>query len=333
MTSPRHYRLVTLPWIAALLTLAGGGLPAAADTVKVGQTREASIFHLPTYIAKDREIFADEGLDVIFVPGDSDRELTAAGVGRKIDFVPDLGGARVSLKGAPVRYVVGQSRISPWVIVADPDTVRSVDDLRGRTIALGTPGGAGYARTAAILRRFFGMAESGDYSVLSIPGEADRLAALVDGRAQGALISWRQLPKAGIAGMDVLLKTGPYLPRLEGAYWVAASYLEQHPDTVRRFIRAIARATLYLATDQMGSIEVIRQRFGLESPAEANVLWHAVKLDFDPAIPADLLRRSFEASLARLRQKGLWPLDRPMPDVEQFIASDIMKTALREIGY
>jgi ABC-type nitrate/sulfonate/bicarbonate transport system substrate-binding protein len=334
MTNRRHHRLFPLASIAGLLMLAGAGSPAvAADAIRVGRTPDASIFHLPTYIAADKGIFREEGLDATFVTRDDTRELTAAGIGRAIDFVPDAGGARVSIKGAPVRYIVGQALVSPWVIVANPDTVKSVEDLRSKTLALGAPGMPDYEETVSILQRFFGMAEARHYKTAGIPAETGRLAALIDGRVQGALISWRQVPRAGIEGMDIVLKTRHYLPRLEGAYWVTATYLEERPDTVRRFIRAIARATLYLATDQMGSIEVIQKRFGLESPAEANVLWNAVHREFDPGISSDLLRQSFSDSMVQLRRKGLWPNDKPMPAVEQFIASDIMKTALREIGY
>ncbi len=333
MNSRAKISFSPVAWAIGLLLTGLATQTLAADAIRIGQTPGSNFFHLPTYIAVDRGLFAEEGLDVTFVTRDDERQLVAAGIGGAIDFVPDAGGARVSIKGAPVRYIVGQAQVSPWVIVADPQKVKSVDDLRGRTLGFGAPDTAEYEETVSVLRRFFSLKEADDYKAVSMPDETSRIAALVDGKIEGALVSLNRVPKAGVEGLDVILKIGHYAPQLEGAYWVSATYLEKNPDTVRRFIRAIARATLYLATERGGSIDIIQKRLSLASLAEANVLWTAIHREFDPVIPAELLQQAFQDNLSRLRQQGLWPNDRPMPPVEQFLASDAMKTALREIGY
>ncbi len=43
-------------------------------------------------------------------------------------------------------------------------------------------------------------------------------------------------------GMKVLLRTGDYMQRAGGTFWTRKAYVDQNPETVKKFIRAIARA-------------------------------------------------------------------------------------------
>ena len=59
----------------------------------------------------------------------SGKALLTAGMGGAIDFVPiPGGGSQAILKGAPLRYVVGESLISQWAIVVHP-SIKTVKDL------------------------------------------------------------------------------------------------------------------------------------------------------------------------------------------------------------
>ena len=60
----------------------------------------------------------------------------------------------------------------------------------------------------------------------------------------------------------MLLRTGDYIPRAGGTIWCMQSFVEQHPDTVKKIIRAIARAVMYFRTNKEGSIEVMRHHIG-----------------------------------------------------------------------
>ena len=80
--------------------------------IKVGRTTGASGFHIPSYVAMENGFFKREGLDASYVAM-SGKALVTAGMGGAIDFVPiPGGGSQAILKGAPLRYVVGESLIS-----------------------------------------------------------------------------------------------------------------------------------------------------------------------------------------------------------------------------
>ena len=55
--------------------------------------------------------------------------------------------------------------------------------------AQGRAGAADYDEGATVLTRFFQMNVGKDYKVISFQGEAERLAALINGDIQGMLVS------------------------------------------------------------------------------------------------------------------------------------------------
>ena len=141
-------------------------------------------------------------------------------------------------------------------------TSPSREDLKGKTLGLGRPGGADYDEAQAVLHRFFHMDAGKDYKVISFQGEPERIAAMTNNDIQGA---WLSIPHAVVAeqtGLKILLRTGDYIPRAGGTIWCMQSFVEQHPDTVKKIIRAIAKAVMYFRTNKEGSIKVMEHHIG-----------------------------------------------------------------------
>ncbi|MPY70663.1 MAG: hypothetical protein GEU92_11305 [Alphaproteobacteria bacterium] len=319
--------------LSGIFAVAATGIATAAETkITVGRTTGASGFHVPSYIAMDRGFFKNEGLDASFVAM-TGKALVTAGIGGAVNFVPiPGGGSQASLKGAPLRYVVGQSLISQWAIVVDPK-IQSVEELKGKTLGYGRAGSADYDEGEIVLGEHFKMNVGRDYKVISFQGEPERIAALINGSIHGGLVSFPHAAKAQVAGFKILLKTGDYLPRIGGTFWVTEKYLNENKDTVQRFIRAIAKATEYLATNKEGSVPVLQKHFGIKEAKEAGFIWDTVHNAYGPDIPNDLFKAVFDGRKQRMESKGLWPKGKPLPDVEQYVARDLLNSTLRDMGY
>ena len=263
-----------MKWLAAaaIAAFAVGGTAEAQTKIKVGTTLSGSGFHIPVYIAFAKGFFKKEGLDAERVQMTA-KALTTGGIAGNVDFVPVPGaGSQASLQGANLKYVVGESLISQWAIIADPK-IKSVKELRGKTIAYGRAGGADYDEGEIVLRRHFDMVAGKDYKVISFQAESDRVAALINGTVTAALMSFPTAARAQAVGFKMLLKTGQYLPRVGGTFWVTQDYYDNNKDTVKHFIRAIAGATQYLANNRDGSIPVLQQYFAIKDPKEAGYIW------------------------------------------------------------
>ncbi len=290
----------------------------AQTAIKVGRTTGGSGFHIPSYVAMEKGFFKREGLDAKYVAM-TGKALVTAGMSGAIDFVPiPGGGSQAILKGAPLRYVVGESLISQWAIVVDPK-IKKVEDLKGKTIGYGRPGGADYDEGEITLGQFFNMEVGRDYNVISFQGEPERLAGLIAGSIQGGLMSFPWAAKAAVEGFKILIKTGEYLPRVGGTFWVTKKFLANNRATVKKFIKAIAKAEQYLDTNKAGSVEVIQKYFGIKSKKQAGYIWDTVHDQYGPDIPAGLLKKLFEGRVKRMQKKGLWPKDKAVPNPEQFV--------------
>ncbi|NQV55211.1 MAG: ABC transporter substrate-binding protein [Rhodospirillales bacterium] len=323
-------KFLALAAIVAVFAVIGAA--SAQTKIKVGRTLSGSGFHVPVYIAFAKGFFKKEGLDAeaISMTG---KALVTAGISGNIDFLPvPGGGSQASLMGADLKYVVGESLISQWAIVAD-SKIKSVKDLKGKTLGYGRAGAADYDEGEIVLSRFFNMNVGRDYKVISFQSESDRVAGLINGDVAAALMSFPTAARAQAAGFNMLLKTGQYLPRVGGSIWTRASFVKEHPETVKKFIRAIAGSIEYLRTNKEGSVEVIMEEFGIKDKNQAGIVWQEIHDQYTPDLPADLFKKLFVGRQKRMVKRGLWPKGKPMPDVNKFIARELLDETLREMGY
>ena len=328
--------LRSLAACAAALTLALVLSPEAAraegSKVRVGKAVGGSGFHIPSYVAMDKGFYRAEGLDaqwVVLQP----RVLVTAGLSGNVDFVPiPSGGAQAVLSGAPITYLVGESLKSQWTIVV-PKSIDKVESLKGKTLGYGRPGSADYDEGTLVLARFFHMEAGRDYKIISFQGEADRVGALINGDIQGALISVPHAARAVAAGMKVLLRTGDYVARAGGTFWAPKEYVDSNPQTVRKFIRAIARAVMYFRDDKAGSLATLKEHLGIDNEQEAGLVWDELHNAFGAELPQELFREILESRRATMIAARLWPADKPLPDPEQFVARKLLDSTLQEMGY
>jgi NitT/TauT family transport system substrate-binding protein len=324
-------RMLRFPTVVAAL-LAFAGAASAQDKITVGQITSGSGFHIPSYIAMDKGYFKDEGLDARFItlPG---KPLVTAGLTGSIDFIPiPSGGAQAALSGAEIRYVVGESLKSHWLIISRPNIAKP-EDLRGKTLAYGRPGSADYDEGAAVMLRVFKMQVGKDYKVISFQGESERVPALLNGDVDAMLVSVPNAPKALNAGMKVLVRVSDYIQRAGGTFWTRKEMVDQHPETVKKFVRAIARGVMYYRDNKAGSFASLKEHLGIDNEADAGVIWDETHNTFGAELPPDKFREIFESRRQDMIAAKQWPADKPLPDPEQFLARSLLDPTLKAMNY
>jgi ABC-type nitrate/sulfonate/bicarbonate transport system substrate-binding protein len=317
-------------FVLALPATLGGA--QAQTKITIGKVIGGDGFHIPTYVAMDKGFYAAEGLDARFISLTGKAQVTAVLSGN-LDFAPiPSGGSQAALSGAEIRYVVGESLKSQWTITTRKEITKP-EDLRGKTIGLGRAGGGDYDEAEAVLHRFYKMDVGKDYKVISFQGEPERIAALINGDIQGASLS---IPHAALgenAGLKILLRTGDYIPRAGGAVWTMKSMVEKNPETVKKFIRSIAKAVMYFRDNKEGSIPILKNHLGIKTDAEAGAIWDQLHDAFGAELPKDLFRHIFESRRLTMIAARQWPADKPLPDIEHFLMRDMLESTLKEMKY
>lgn len=305
-------------------------VPATAQVakVKVGRTIGGSGFHIPSYVAMDKGFFKGEGLDAEFIATTAG-VLVRAAIAKEIEFVPiPGGGSEAMLKGAPLVFIVGESLISQWTITTQPE-LKQVEDLKGKTIGLERPGQAAYTEAVVVLGKFFKMEPGKDYKVITFNAETDRVAALINRSIQAAILSFPHAARAEKAGMKILVKTGDYIPRLGGTFIAHRDLLKEKRDVTKRFIRAMVKANDYVKANKQGTIDVIQKYFEIKDTGLAEGIYKQVANAFGPEVPHDLLMELFQS---RTTPELGWPAGKPLPDIEQFVARNLLNEVLKEMG-
>jgi ABC-type nitrate/sulfonate/bicarbonate transport system substrate-binding protein len=326
-------RTLQAAMLAAATILSFGSAADAQTKITVGKIAGGIGLHIPSYIAMDKGFFKEEGLDARWIELQG-RPLITVGLSGNLDFVPiPSGGANAILTaGAPLKYIVNQSLKPQYIIVAKPE-IKKVEDLKGKVMGYARVGAADYDEGATTLERFFNMKVGRDYKVIQFQGEPERMAALSNGDIAAALVSVPRAYQAKQAGFTVLLRTGDYLPRAGGAFWVTEEYFNKNQEAVKKFIRAIAKGVMYYRDNKEGSYASMKEHLGVKSDEEAGVLWDELHNTFAAELPADLYREIFESRRLDLIAAGQWPKDKPLPDPEQYLTRALLDATLKDMKY
>ncbi len=326
-------RVLRCAALAAVACVAVSSSALAQTQITIGKIVGGIGLHLPSYIAMDQGFYKAEGLDARFVELASP-PMIRAGMSGNLNFVPvPSGGAQAVLRGgAKLKYVVNQSLSSQYVFVARPE-IKTPEDLRGKTIGFARPGAADYDEGATVLARYFKMQLGRDYKVMSLPGDPERIGALLNKDIDAAMVSTAQAIRAVQGGMNIVIRTGDHLQRVGGCFWVAEDWYDKNQDTVAKFIRAIARGVMYVRTNKAGSIPTIKNYLGIQTDEQAGLVWDQVHTAYAAEMPAALFREIFESRRLDLIAAKEWPADKPLPDVEQFVPRALLEKTLKDMNY
>ena len=157
----------------------------------------------PVLIAEQQGFFRNEGLDVSIISGGSPQNVMnaiathAANLG---DTGSDTAIAAIA-HGLAVKIVAPVFTVNPFVLVV-PASIKSWNDLRGKSIALSTKQDVTAMAFASMAAK--NHAKMDDFSVIVSGASSARYAALASGNVQGAMLSQPFDLEAEANGMHAL---------------------------------------------------------------------------------------------------------------------------------
>ena len=187
-----------------------------------------------------------------------------------------IAGAVAILRGiaqnAPVVVVSGHLNRMSYALMSAKD-LKTVADLRGKTIGITGIGGMGEFTVVESLRRS-GLVKDRDFTVLNIEGgPAARIAALKTGKVQAVPLTPGQRVQIENEGYPVLLDTRESLPEIPSTIIASTKeFTSSSPDKITRFLRALSRAMELIRRDKdkaiaLGKSQGLRGDLALERKA------------------------------------------------------------------
>src|SRR5262249_11801165 len=124
----------------------------AADKIRIGFAPGASSVPFP--LAQKKGFLKEEGLEAEIVRMSSTVQVAALTAG-EADYVTGMSALRGAVQGLPLKVIASYIQGSTQTLVARAD-LKSVRELKGRTVVIGTPGGSP-DRHARLIVRHFGL--------------------------------------------------------------------------------------------------------------------------------------------------------------------------------
>ena len=243
--------------IASLLVVFFHSIVHSAERVRIAYS-SISAAYTGIWVARDAGFFAKEGLEdqIIFIP--SATQLAQVLVAGDVD-IGSLGGGPVmaaSLSGADLKVIGNNVNKLIFSIHAKPE-VKSLEDLRGKRIAVSRFGSSADIAARAALRKA-NMDPVKDVNLMQLGTMSNMFGALKSGGVEASVVS----PPTQFLSEKMGFKEIFSITELDLAYpnpsmAVPGELIRKKPDTIDRFMRAYVRAMQRARVDKEGTIKTL----------------------------------------------------------------------------
>ena len=181
----------------------------------------------------DKGFYKDNGLDTLTIIAQPQVGVQGL-IGGSFDFSQILGATTTAImRGVGLKIVmVFDSKPQFWLYGA-PE-IRSLQQLKGKAVAIQTIGGASGQMTRELLSKS-GIDPQRDVTIQVIPLEG-RLPALGSGSVAATVVNAPERTRANRMGFNELASYGDHFEYSSGGIAVTENMLAERPDFVRRFL-------------------------------------------------------------------------------------------------
>lgn len=255
--------------LAAVLAAAGLAALACGETAtKLSISYPEGGAHLPLFYARDKGIFAKNGLDVTLIGLGGGPVATAALLSGEVQ-IADITGSEVvgaNAAGADIVVLATLTPVYPYVFEVG-NGINSKDDLKGKTVVVRVSGDATDIATRVLLTNE-GLDPDKDVTILAAQQDGARVAALNAGQACCTVAQVHDrllLEKNGFHMLFDLTKLG--IANAQGVIAANRKFAKANPQTVQRFMDSLIESIAQAKKDKLGSLPVLKAQLRLEDDA------------------------------------------------------------------
>ena len=301
-------------WMTAFaisIVVASSNLSApalGADKIKFALPGN-SMGYLPLIVAVHRGFFKDEGIDIELprlVPAMAQNALMSGDV--QYHGLADSG-LRLAARGAPLKAIFYGADRPMYYLVAQKD-IRSVAELKGKRIGVSQFGGTSDL-SARLALKHFGVEPERDALIIQIGSEGTRMAALRAGSVAAIIVPVPAVVLLKRDGFNEISFVGDVVEFASNGYTTTEQRIKEHPQEVKKVVRAIYRGLRFAKENPEGTIGIIQKEWKLE-PEVAKESYAAIvrALNDDGIIGEKQLKVHFEIIRKTDKNIGEIPIDK-----------------------
>ena len=211
----------------------------------------------PEYIATELGWFKENGVsvDMVVVGAGAAQQVAAGALNIGYSGFPDF--IRATNQGAPLKIVINAISAPPYAVYAKP-AIKRIADLKGKTVSIGGTKDV----TLIYMEAFIASAglKASNLDFVYAKATQDRLAALLSGGADAAILYPPASFRAGAAGYTYLGDIEAYLKDFPFTVWAAnTGWAANNREALLAYIRTYSRAVrwLYDAGNKERAVEIL----------------------------------------------------------------------------
>ena len=275
-------------------TAAGAPTPVA---MKFG-LNAPSAYVAPAWIAQDQGFFTKYGIDAELVVMQSSAQLAPALMSGEIPITLSAatGIVNAALAGSDLVLLGSYANQLRFWLYARPE-IASVQDLRGKQVAITRRGGAVHVATELALERH-GLDPDRDVTLIQVGSTTDSLMAMLAGAVAAGMLSPPGMFQADDEGLRLLVDTGDYrYPLILEGIAASRAWVARNEDLTRRTLQAIAEALAFAHQQKERTKEIIGKYTRVESPVLLERTYTTLVPGWDRTLhlPLEALRVELEA--------------------------------------
>jgi NitT/TauT family transport system substrate-binding protein len=311
--------------LGTLLTLfLFNGLVHAADKVRISMTGFAGQF-MTFPLAQKRGFLKEEGIEaeIIRISAAAGRAALSGG---EVDYSTGIGGTAIggALSGIPIRVVACFVPAPVLALVARPE-FKTVQSLKGKTVAVLIAGGVAHFAARAIAKHF-GLDAEKDLKYLAVGPPDARFAALSQGLVEAAVLGPPLDFEARKQGFNILARANDIFVFPETGLVTSVKKIQEKPDEIKRVIRAGIKANRYIRSNRDGTIQFLMEWLKLNREIATATYDSVVKVyDDDDGLCEKGLRLVIDET------KKTMKLSRDVP-YSEIADLSILREAQKELG-
>jgi ABC-type nitrate/sulfonate/bicarbonate transport system substrate-binding protein len=248
-------KTVVFNFLAIFLLICAGSIPGAlaAETAKVHRTGIGSPNAFIFVAGIEKGFYKDHGLDALTIMAQPQVGVQGL-IGGSFDFSQILGASTSAImRGIGLRIVmVFDSKPQFWLYGA-PD-IKTLQDVKGKTVAIQTIGGASGHMTRELLSKN-GIDPQRDVTIQVIPLEG-RLSALSSGGVAATVVNAPERTRANKMGFNELASYGDHFEYSSGGVAVTDKMLAERPDFVRRFLAGTLQTLQWYRANEKEAVKM-----------------------------------------------------------------------------
>ena len=232
--------------LASCCLFVGGAF--ALDEAKIHVAGTPNITSFVYHVGKEKGFYREEGIELQPIMAGMLQGIQGL-IGGSFDYSQMLGqGGSAIMRGAPLKIIMAFDTRPSWFLLGTKN-MKSIQDLKGKQLAVSSFGAALDQMTRELLPRF-GLEPMRDVILRAIEPPPNRLAALLSGAVDAAVLTHPETTIARRQGFNELIFFGDHIDFVSAGVVATEKNISQRPDFVRRFIRGALKTFYWIKSNE-----------------------------------------------------------------------------------